>query len=223
VVPVTRLTDVTDARDEILARVRSALTDRPRPAPAVRDYDGAGAHPAEPGALLDLLEERLVDYRAEVRRAARDDVATAVGGALARHGAGRVVVPAGYPVEWLEPWLERSGGETVGDSPPLSPAELDGLDGVVTTCRLAIATTGTLVLDGGPGQGRRALSLVPDLHVVVVDAADVVRNVPDALPLLDPHRPATWISGPSATSDIELSRIEGVHGPRRLEVVLRLP
>jgi L-lactate dehydrogenase complex protein LldG len=211
-----------DARAEILARVRSALTDRPRPAPAVRDYDGAGAHPAEPGALLDLLEERLLDYRAAVRRAPRDDVAAAVGEALGRHGAGRVVVPAGYPVEWLEPWLESSGGELLGDSPPLSPAELDALDGVVTTCRLAIATTGTIVLDGGPGQGRRALSLVPDLHVVVVDATDVVRNVPDALPLLDPHRPATWISGPSATSDIELSRIEGVHGPRRLEVVLHL-
>ena len=214
---------VSDARAEILARVRSALTDRPRPAPAVRDYDGAGSHPAEPGALLDLLEERLVDYRAEVRRAPRDDVAAAVGEALGRHGAARVVVPGGYPVEWLEPWLESSGGETVGDSPPLSPAELDALDGVVTTCRLAIATTGTIVLDGGPGQGRRALSLVPDLHVVVVDAEDVVRNVPDALPLLDPARPMTWISGPSATSDIELNRVEGVHGPRRLDVVLALP
>jgi L-lactate dehydrogenase complex protein LldG len=212
-----------NAREEVLARIRRALADRPRPVPAVRDYDGAGAHPAEPGTLLDVLEERLDDYRAAVTRAAHDDVATAVAAALERHGARRVVAPAGYPAEWLEPWRAAADGEIVGDSPPLSPAELDAVDGVVTTARLAIAITGTIVLDAGPGQGRRVLSLVPDLHVVVVDAADVVRNVPDALPLLDPHRPATWISGPSATSDIELSRVEGVHGPRRLEVVLRLP
>jgi L-lactate dehydrogenase complex protein LldG len=210
---------VSDARSEILGRIRSALADRPAPPPAARDYDGAGAHPAGPESLLDLFEERLVDYKAVVHRAPRDGVATAVAEALARHGASRVAVPAGFPTEWLE----TSGAEAVGDAPPLSAAELDGLDGVLTTCRVAIATTGTIVLDGGPGQGRRALTLVPDLHVVVVDADAVVRNVPDALPLLDPHRPATWVSGPSATSDIELSRVEGVHGPRRLEVILRLP
>jgi L-lactate dehydrogenase complex protein LldG len=208
-----------DGREDILARVRTALGDRPVPPAVTRDYDGAGAHPTGTGPLLDLLEERLVDYRAVVHRSAPDGVADAVAAALARHHASRVAVPAGFPPAWLE----TSGAEPVGDAPPLSPAELDALDGVVTTCRVAIATTGTIVLDAGPGQGRRALSLVPDLHVVVVAAADVVRNVPDALPLLDPARPMTWISGPSATSDIELSRVEGVHGPRRLEVVLELP
>jgi L-lactate dehydrogenase complex protein LldG len=212
-----------DAREDVLARIRTALADRPAPAPPVRDYDGAGARPAGVEALLDLLAERLVDYRAAVHRAAPDGVADAVAAALARHGARRVVVPDGFPPAWLGSWPAAEGHEAVGDAPPLSPAELDALDGVVTTSRVAIATTGTIVLDGGRGQGRRALSLVPDLHVVVVAAADVVRNVPDALPRLAPVRPTTWISGPSATSDIELSRVEGVHGPRRLEVVLELP
>jgi L-lactate dehydrogenase complex protein LldG len=208
-----------DAREDVLARIRTAHSDRPAPAPAARDYDGAGAHPSGPEPLLDLLEERLVDYRAVVTRAAPDGVADAVAAALGRHHASRVAVPEGFPLAWLE----TSGAESVGDAPPLSPAELDALDGVVTTSRVAIATTGTIVLDGGPGQGRRALSLVPDLHVVVVAAADVVRNVPDALGRLDPARPATWISGPSATSDIELQRVEGVHGPRTLDVILVSP
>jgi L-lactate dehydrogenase complex protein LldG len=206
-----------DARADVLGRIRTALGDRPRPAPVARDYDVAGARALSPEALADLLEERLVDYRAVVHRAPADGVAAAVAEALGRHAVRRVAMPPGFPVEWLE----ESGAEPVGDSPPLSAAELDALDGVVTTSRVAIATTGTIVLDAGPGQGRRVLSLVPDLHVCVVET--VVRNVPDALPLLDPHAPLTWISGPSATSDIELNRVEGVHGPRRLEVILRLP
>jgi L-lactate dehydrogenase complex protein LldG len=123
-----------------------------------------------------------------------------------------VVVPDGFPDEWLAPV------DVLRE--PLTTAQLDAADGTITTCALAIAETGTIVLDAGPGQGRRALSLVPDYLLVVVRADQVQANVPDAVQRLDPARPLTWISGPSATSDIELKRVEGVHGPRTLDVVL---
>jgi len=134
---------------------------------------------------------------------------------LAREAA-RIVVAAGLS----RAWLGKSGAEATVDDPPLSYVDLDALDGVVTGCAIAIAETGTIVLDAGPDQGRRAISLLPDLHVCVVKAGQVVGTVPEALAPLDPTRPQTWISGPSATSDIELQRVEGVHGPRTLDVVL---
>jgi L-lactate dehydrogenase complex protein LldG len=207
------------ARDEVLARVRAAVAGGPGPAPVARAYRTA-EHPAELAgeALLELLVERLVDYRALVRRSTTAMVAATVVAALTERGAGRVAVPEGIlpaGLERLEP-----GIELVGDDPPLSAAELDGLDGVLTGCAVAIAETGTIVLDGGSGQGRRMLSLVPDYHLVVVTAGQVVQTVPQALARLDPARPQTWISGPSATSDIELDRVEGVHGPRTLEVIV---
>jgi L-lactate dehydrogenase complex protein LldG len=130
--------------------------------------------------------------------------------------ASRVVVPAGVP----DAWLGEAPVARVADEPPLSHQDLDRLDGVITGCAVAIAETGTIVLDAGPGQGRRALSLLPDLHVCVVLAGQVVGSVPEALARLVPTRPQTWISGPSATSDIELQRVEGVHGPRVLDVIL---
>lgn len=192
------------ARDEILARVRTAHADTVAPT-VPREYQRADASPAD----LDLLVDRLVDYRAEVHRCGATDLPAL----LARMLPGRVVVPAGF-----DPALVQ-GLDVVPDT-GLSPYELDAVDAVVTTCALAISTTGTIVLDGGPGQGRRAATLVPDRHVVVVREEQVVQTVPQALARLDPRRPQTWVSGPSATSDIELQRVEGVHGPRNLVVLV---
>ena len=207
------------AREEILGRIRTATSDGSAPPPVGRDYRTAD-HPGEPDGegLLELLVDRLVDYRALVRRSTTALVAASVVAALTERGARRIAVPEGIlpaGLDRLEP-----GIELVGDDPPLTAAQLDGLDGVLTGCAVAIAETGTIVLDGGPGQGRRILSLVPDYHLVVVTAAQVVAGVPEALARLDPARPQTWISGPSATSDIELDRVEGVHGPRTLEVIV---
>jgi L-lactate dehydrogenase complex protein LldG len=207
------------AREEILARIRIATGDGFAPPPVARDYRTAD-HPADPATdeLLELLVDRLVDYRALVRRSTTAMVAATVVAALTERGARRVAVPAGILPQGLD--RLEPGIELVGDDPPLTAARLDELDGVLTGCAVAIAETGTIVLDAGPGQGRRALSLVPDYHLVVVTAAQVVATVPEAVARLDPSRPQTWISGPSATSDIELDRVEGVHGPRTLEVIV---
>jgi L-lactate dehydrogenase complex protein LldG len=207
------------AREEILRRIRAAVGDGAAPPPVARDYRTADRPPElAPEELLERLVDRLVDYRALVRRSTTALVAATVVAALTERGARRIAVPDGIlpaGLDRLEP-----GIELVGDTPPLTPAQLDAVDGVLTGCALAIAETGTIVLDAGPGQGRRALSLVPDYHLVVVTADQVVAGVPQAVARLDPVRPLTWISGPSATSDIELNRVEGVHGPRTLEVVL---
>lgn len=196
------------SRDMILKRVRAALTDVPdteRPEDVLVSRDFQLSRPGND--VTDLLVDRLVDYKAVVHR----DVSVAE--LLARRG-GRIVVPSGVPDDWIE------DVKTVVDDPILSPAELDELSGVVTGCAVAIAETGTIVLDGSADQGRRALTLVPDYHLCVVRTDQIVWTVPEALACLDPSRPLTWISGPSATSDIENSRVEGVHGPRILEVVI---
>jgi L-lactate dehydrogenase complex protein LldG len=191
------------AREDVLDRIRRAKADRPVEVP--RGYRRADAATAS----LELFVDRLEDYRAVVHRASAADVSAL----LRRLADGRLVVPDGVPVEWL-------GGLAFDSDAPLSTEQLDRVDTVLTTCALAIAETGTIVLDAGPGQGRRALTLIPDHHVVIVRASQVVATVPQAVAQLDPRRPQTWISGPSATSDIELQRVEGVHGPRRLDVVL---
>lgn len=213
------------ARQEVLRRLEAALAAAP-PAPggpAARRHRTVGEHPAGSPELLDLLTDRLVDYRAEVRRTDPAGLPHAVAAALAAGMSGvdapagrlRVVAPAGLP----GPWLSAADVQVVPDD-GLSAHELDGTDAVVTAAAVAVAETGTVVLDGSAGQGRRIVSLVPDLHVCVVRADTVVQTVPEAVARLDPRRPLTWISGPSATSDIELVRVEGVHGPRRLQVVL---
>jgi L-lactate dehydrogenase complex protein LldG len=197
-------------RQTILDRITNALADRPAPGPIPRDYRPAGVDPGTD--LLELLTDRLVDYRASVHRCPADAAAERIGELL---GNRSVVVPAGFPAELLagvRDWRP--------DDPPLTVAELDASDGVLSGCALAIAETGTLVLDAGPGQGRRALTLVPDYHLAVVRAEQVVFNVPEAIERQAGSRTLTWISGPSATSDIELARVEGVHGPRTLVVLL---
>lgn len=201
-----------EARDAILTRIREALGDGPTAVAIPRDYERtlpAGT------AIAELFVERVSDYRATVHRTTAAELPATVAAVLAERGARRLATPAGVP----DGWLAQSEVERVGDDPPLSFGDLDGLDGVITGCAVAIAETGTIILDGGPDQGRRALSLLPDLHICVVTASQVVGSVPEALARLEPTRPQTWISGPSATSDIELQRVEGVHGPRRLDVV----
>jgi L-lactate dehydrogenase complex protein LldG len=194
-------------RDVVLGRVRDALTSADRaPVHVTRGYRAVGdAMTSE--QVVDLFVERVEDYRARVVRCAPDEVEAVVAEAVAGR---RVVVPEG--LRWRVAHALSDEGQ--------SAAELDAIDGAVTGAVLGIAVTGTLVLDHGPGQGRRALSLVPDLHVCVVAASAVVAGVPQAVERLDPTRPQTWISGPSATSDIELDRVEGVHGPRTLVVVV---
>jgi L-lactate dehydrogenase complex protein LldG len=199
------------ARDEILGRVRAALADvpggSPDDEPVPRDY----RRTHHDGDLVALFAERVADYRAVVRSVPADGLAAAIADELAGQ---RVVVPADVPRTWTD------GLDARPDEPPLSVHELDAVDAVLTGCALGIAETGTIVLDAGTAQGRRALTLVPDRHVCVVHADQVVADVPAAVAALDPVRPLTWISGPSATSDIELQRVEGVHGPRTLIVLL---
>ncbi|MFD5143605.1 lactate utilization protein C [Streptomyces sp. NPDC058401] len=203
-------------REQILARIRRALPE-PRPDTAIpRDY--LQVHGARtPAETVDLLAANLTEYRAKVHRVGEDGIAALLARLLAERGASSVLVPPGLPPYWTA----AVDAATVHDRADSTPYQLDSVDSVVTGCALAIAETGTLVLDGGPASGRRRITLVPDHHICVVRVpGQVVDSVPQALPLLDPTRPLTWISGPSATSDIELDRVEGVHGPRTLEVVL---
>jgi L-lactate dehydrogenase complex protein LldG len=203
------------AREEILARIREV--DRTPPAPVDRGYRQAGELAAD--LRVALFAERVADYRADVRVVAAGDVASAIESACLEHTAARVGVPAGLPTDWRPASLELVEDHGLG------ARELDALGGVVTGCTVAVAETGTIVLAGGPAEGRRALSLVPDLHVCVVRSAQIVELVPEATAVLEElvareRRPLTFISGPSATSDIELSRVEGVHGPRTLVALI---
>jgi L-lactate dehydrogenase complex protein LldG len=206
------------ARDEVLARIRAALGGSPADRTPAADQVPRGYRNSaglDTGALIGLLIERLRDYGTAVRRCPPSGVPAAVGDALAGRGAHRVVMPAGFELRGLD-----VPGVTLLADDGLSPGALDAVDGVITTAALAIAETGTIVLDGGPGQGRRALTLVPDYHLCLLRADQIVGIVPEALDRLPPGRACTWISGPSATSDIELDRVQGVHGPRTLEVIL---
>ncbi|MEV5981097.1 LUD domain-containing protein [Streptomyces sp. NPDC052114] len=212
------------SRDRILGRVRRALADVPDDGGPDTTYERS----LERGYLrahgdrtteqtVDLLAENLADYRALVHRCTGEELPELLTRLLAARGAGTVLAPPGLPPHWLK----AADATRVHDRAASTPHELDRVDSVVTGCALAVAETGTIVLDGSPDQGRRRITLVPDHHICVVRVpGQVVDSVPQALERLDPARPLTWISGPSATSDIELDRVEGVHGPRTLEVVL---
>lgn len=216
------------AKEEILARVRTALAvprrdavteaeDVPREYQRADDRQETGTDPEK---IRSVLRGRLEDYTATVHPTSRADLPAAIADALG--GARSLIVPPGVPEEWTARWSETSGIAPLRDDGSLGAHELDGIDAVLTGCHTAIAITGTIVLRGDEISGRRAITLVPDLHVVVIEADQVVLGVPKAIARMneDPRAAWTMISGPSATSDIELERVEGVHGPRRLHIVL---
>lgn len=200
-----------NAREQILARARRALSDAPATPVIPRDYHhGAAPQTLE---LVERFAQRVSDYRARVHYAEPGALAGTVGQVLA--GTVTLAVPADLPEDWFAGYAG-----TVQPDPPVVQLDQPGVS-VLTGCAVAVAETGTIVLDAGPGQGRRVLTLVPDHHVCVVRVDQIAAGVPQALQrLADPTRPLTFISGPSATSDIELRRVEGVHGPRRLDVVI---
>ena len=201
------------AKDVMLARIRAATANAPEPPPV--PYDFRERDERDRAAILEDFIERLVDYKAIVTRTDDASLPQAVADACQQQGIIQLVVPADLPSRWIP-----SGIKVLRDDPPLTIAQLDESSGVLTGCAIAIAQTGTIILDGGATQGRRALSLIPDRHLCVVRAEQVVGLVPEAIARLVERatHPITLISGPSATSDIELSRVEGVHGPRTLYV-----
>lgn len=208
------------AREQILARIRATAGDHESrsavdPGTAVGAPAGAGDAPD----LLALFASRVIAYGSAVEVVAPEQLPATIAAICEAHSVRRLATPADLPQEWLP-----DGVDSVTDGPGVTWAELDGVDGVLTGSNCAAAETGTIALDHGPRQGRRALTLLPDLHICVVEAGRVLADVPDLIEALAPGvadgRPVTLVSGPSATSDIELDRVEGVHGPRRLAVVV---
>jgi len=201
------------SKEQVLAAVRGAIKDVAAPeVPRAYSRDLG----LDRQGLVELFARQVDDYRAEVQIVDHSEIGRVIGRLLADRRIGSVVVP-----DDLDPaWLTTVTSRVVRDSTELTAKELDQIDGVITGSAVGIALTGTIVLDTGRIQGRRAISLVPDTHLCVVDADDIVGTVPEAVARLDASRPLTWISGPSATSDIELDRVEGVHGPRNLIVLI---
>ena len=204
------------ARELILERVRAAIGDPAAPPASPRGYRSAGT--ADEAARTALFCERVGEYQADVRRVPAGREAAEIAAVCESLGARRLVVPAGLPAD------RRPLGLELVEDAMLDPHQLDAVDGVVTGCTVAIAETGTIVLTAAPHEGRRAITLVPDLHICLVEQSQIVELVPEAIARLRgavrERRPITLISGPSATSDIELSRVEGVHGPRALVVLV---
>ncbi|MEV8145983.1 LUD domain-containing protein [Specibacter sp. NPDC078709] len=207
------------AREDIMNRIKSALRDAPVTPVVPRGYRRSSDMTA--AQRLEQLVDRLVDYKANVFLTPVADVAARLAELLA--GSASIVVPHGLEQEWLAALKNDAGTLAVHvDSPEsrLTVAELDAVDAVVTAAATAVSETGTIMLDGSDDQGRRIISLVPDRHICILRAGDIVEVLPEAIARLEATRPQTWISGPSATSDIELERVEGVHGPRTLDVII---
>jgi L-lactate dehydrogenase complex protein LldG len=208
------------SRNMILNRARAALAaDTAAPTPVPRNYSRGDGQTSGTEATIELLIDRLIDYKALVTRTAAANLAAAIDVALT--DVTTVVIPTGLDTV-IEEACTRNGRTVMTDGRPnpVTPAELDRIDAVVTGARVAIALSGTIILDGEPDQGRRAITLIPDRHVIILRAQQVRRTVAEAVALLSPTRPLTMIAGPSATSDIELERVEGVHGPRTLQVII---
>ena len=212
--------DTSASRQAILSRIRGPHAGAD-PQLTARKYGEIGRNYLRAGSLkaeerLDLFEERLVEYDAHVHRVNEPDLPKAIAAAIANRGAGRIAVPSGIPADWL------SLSISVTEADSLSNVELDRFDGLISGCTVAIALTGTIVLQNAPAQGPRRLSLIPDYHLCIVFAQQIVETVPEAFDRLAATAtlPTTFISGPSATADIEMTRIKGVHGPRFLEVII---
>ncbi len=213
------------AREEVLSRVRAAGGNGSAATGDVRrTYRSTGDHSPGDPHLVDLLADRVLDYKGHIHRAAETGVADIVADIFGQPSGQEsavpgtrpsVVVPPGLSGDWLPPAVD-----VIWDNGNLGIDQLEGTTGVITGAAVAIAETGTIVLDGSAGQGRRIITLLPDLHVCVLRSEQIVATVPEAVARLNATRPLTWISGPSATSDIELDRVEGVHGPRKLHVII---
>ncbi len=210
---------MSSTRDEVLRRVRSGLADvqggrEDDYTAVIRNYRQRSSESLE--ERLSLFTERLQDYDTTVYRCDAAEVSQAVGNALSAREQQRILVPSGFPEQWLPRNVDllRDSG--------FSFDEIDSSDGVITGCALAIALTGTIVLRHSTEDGRRALTLIPDYHLCIVRAEQVVDSVPEAIRRMSKFAmfPITTISGPSATADIEMTRIKGVHGPRTLDVIL---
>ncbi|ALO65625.1 lactate utilization protein C [Arthrobacter alpinus] len=207
------------AREDIMNRIKSALRDAPETPVVPREYRRSSDMTA--AQRLEQLVDRLVDYKANVFLTPTSDVAARLAELLASSAS--IVVPHGLDQEWLAGLKDDAGTLAVHVDAPgnrLTTADLDTVDAVVTAAAVAVSETGTIMLDGSDDQGRRIISLVPDRHICILRAADIVEVLPEAIARLEATRPQTWISGPSATSDIELERVEGVHGPRTLDVII---
>ncbi|HTK11484.1 MAG TPA: lactate utilization protein C [Ktedonobacteraceae bacterium] len=212
-----------NAREEILSRIKSALQDVPaneQPAEVTLERSYLQSGTTEREEVIERFIERVTDYKVHVQRIEARELARAIATACTDRAIRSLVVPTDLPADWLPTQVEL-----LHDDVPLSNKQLDDSSGVLTGCALGIAQTGTIVLDGGAMQGRRVLTLLPDYHLCIIREEQIVELVPEAIMRLEDAvkqhgRPITFISGPSATSDIELNRVEGVHGPRTLDVLV---